>query len=134
MTNTVQKQQQELTTPLQKELSLVPYMQYFPLRNITKSGKKLKGPVLFKDKTGKYPDFILDTDNFFYCTVKDCNDFFPGPSPKGIKQHYSSLHNKHENPNQVLKLKRLERQSEKANKKVMEQDTKQSNLFDLDSK
>lgn len=64
-----------------------------------------------------YPPFKRDKDNFFLCdytnpeTGKPCNLFFG--HEKSINAHYSRVHNKDQNPNQ---LKRLEKEGKEIEK------------------
>lgn len=123
--------QQQQSLSIAQRLNLITWLEQIPLKNVFKNGKKLKGAILYKDKRGIYPDFIRDADNFFYCSIDGCSVFFA--NRKSVYQHYSSIHNKHDNPNQARKLKRLEKLANMPNKKIMEQNTSQVHLIDFSS-
>lgn len=112
-----------------QRLNLITWLEQIPLKNVFKNGKKLRGAILYKDKRGIYPDFIKDADNFFYCNIDGCSIFFA--NEKSVYQHYSSIHNKLENPNQIRKRKRMEKLANMSNKRIVEQSTRQLDILEF---
>lgn len=112
-----------------QRLNLIPYLEQFPLENVFKNGKKLRGAILYHDKRGIYPDFIFDLDNFFYCSIDGCSVFFG--NRKSVYAHHSMKHNKDDNPNQIKKRIRAEKLANMPNKRIIEQSTKQLDIFEF---
>jgi uncharacterized C2H2 Zn-finger protein len=103
--------------------------EYIPITEpVFKNGKKLRSPCLVIDNRGLYPPFIKDADNFLYCNYDKCDNFFP--TEKSVYAHHSRKHNKNNNPNQIRKLIKQEKQKLELESKIRilqltEQTTKQ---------